>query len=334
MTQQVRGCAAACATVMAMLFAAPLARADEVVELSWSAPVGCPSRASVLKEVARLVVSAPSEPLYVQATVESAASDSWSVELTMSGAVEGKRSLGAESCNAVAQAAAMIIALAVDPDSGAGQPEEEAVEAPPDTSSEDAPLGSESQDGEAEGSDSAPPQIGDQLHGILHAGVVLEGALLPKFGWGFELGGGVQWRWLRADLSFGLVPQVSASLPERAAVGGQFLLGWVGIRGCAGHDFSAIGLHACATFRPGILRGTGTGTLEDSTGAAFVPALSGGALLRFPGTSRAGLELGAGATVPLRQPVFAVESEPSSIQEALHQPSFGASFQLAFYYRL
>lgn len=326
MIQLTRGWAAACAVAIAILFAAPSAHADDVVELSWSAPEGCASRTSVLSDVAGLVASPPSEPLYVQATVRRTASQSWSVTLTMTGAVEGKRSLEAGSCSAVAQAAAMIIALAVDPNAGAGAALEE--------SASDSTDGGPDESSSESGAELSGAQPGQQIHALFHAGVVLEGALLPDFGWGVELGGGVRWRWLRADLSLGLVPQVSTSLPEAPDVGGQFLLGWVGIRGCAGHDFPVIGIHACAAFRPSLLRGKGTGASENSAGTAFVPALSGGALLRFPGTSRFGLELGAGVTVPLRQPDFVVKSSADLSEELLFEPELGASFQWSFYYRL
>ncbi len=89
------------------------------VALEWVAPEGCPDAAHVEREVERLLagMSASGGP-YLQARAEVRQNESglWHVELRTTGRQgAGLRTVTAESCRALADATALILALAIDP---------------------------------------------------------------------------------------------------------------------------------------------------------------------------------------------------------------------------
>jgi hypothetical protein len=105
--------------------------AAERLWLTWSATEGCPSQEELLGEVGKLLGDranreASKEPIPVKATVSREAGGSFVVRLETPG--EGgtqARELRGATCKAVADAAALILALMIDPDA-AMTPEEEA----------------------------------------------------------------------------------------------------------------------------------------------------------------------------------------------------------------
>ena len=101
------------AAALALVAGAP-ATAGERLALRWTAPEGCPDAASVERAVSRLVGESAQadQPLEVVATV-SAQGDEWEVVLELAGT--SRRVLRGRTCAAVADAAALIIALIIDP---------------------------------------------------------------------------------------------------------------------------------------------------------------------------------------------------------------------------
>lgn len=98
------------------LLAAGAARADEPVLLTWNAPAGCPSGAAVRGQVERILGGATNHRVVARADVTEAAPADWSVHLvTDVDGARGERTLDANSCASLANATALIVALAVDP---------------------------------------------------------------------------------------------------------------------------------------------------------------------------------------------------------------------------
>jgi len=92
--------------------------AAALVVLEWAAPEGCPDGAYVEREVHRLLGDASAGSPYMQARaqVRQEKSGRWHIELrTMGRQGPGVRTVTAESCPALADAAALILALAIDP---------------------------------------------------------------------------------------------------------------------------------------------------------------------------------------------------------------------------
>src|SRR5262245_300757 len=88
------------------------ARADSPLVLVWQAPDECPSGPGVTRAVERLITKPPA--LALPATVVVRKRDErFTAEIRTSG---GSRHLEGESCRAVGEAVAMVLALAIDPD--------------------------------------------------------------------------------------------------------------------------------------------------------------------------------------------------------------------------
>ena len=124
--------------VVATLAAAAAASAQGTpsnVDVAWSAPLECPSRAAVLGEVraileggAKTGPQSPPPPASTPHPVDARAvvtrtGQGWHVELAIrSDQGSGERSLDADSCAELASAVALIVALAVDPTRRAAPP--------------------------------------------------------------------------------------------------------------------------------------------------------------------------------------------------------------------
>lgn len=87
------------------------------VDLAWSAPAQCPSRAAVLGEIQSILEGGAASAHAVQATAAvERDGPRWRVSLSIrSDQGAGVRALDADSCAALASAVALIVALAVDP---------------------------------------------------------------------------------------------------------------------------------------------------------------------------------------------------------------------------
>lgn len=132
------------ATLAGVAFSSSPSAAQEhaapAVTLAWEAPSECPSGQSVEREIVRLLGARPEHPgegLTVEARVTTAASGRLLLTLTTRGPYgEARRELEAESCAALAETAALVIAMAIDPEAVARVQEEgpAALEAPADSS--------------------------------------------------------------------------------------------------------------------------------------------------------------------------------------------------------
>jgi hypothetical protein len=103
--------------VLAAAFVArPLSAVPRGLELRWSAPAGCPDEQQVLATVDQLIGSRESlDPLRAEAAVEER---DGRFHLTLSWRTEGARDVrrvDGDTCLELAQAAALIVALAADP---------------------------------------------------------------------------------------------------------------------------------------------------------------------------------------------------------------------------
>jgi hypothetical protein len=111
-------------TSIAPLATAQLATAQEAaptplpLDLTWEAPAGCPDSAFVIRRVEQILRGHPAEPVTVvaRARVSGPTDGRFHLSLTIHTAgVEETRSIDAASCSALAEASAVVVALAIDP---------------------------------------------------------------------------------------------------------------------------------------------------------------------------------------------------------------------------
>lgn len=278
-----------------------VALADDAssVDVVWDAPAGCPSAAAVRDEIDGLLGGAATvrarASLRVHATVTRA--ERWTVTIeTVSGAGSGHRSIEASSCDGLASASALIVALMIDPDAVAAhakntaETKAEVRPAPPPAPAPVVPS----------------PASPRSTLGLVAAGGAAHLGVLPAADAGFELGLGLVRAGWRGELRLAYFPRRVRSEPVADVPGayGRFGFSAATVDGCRLAKWQRVELGGCALLEAGILAGEGFGASEPSTqltpwlglGAGGVLVVEATAWLRFP--------LHVEGVVPLWRPNF------------------------------
>lgn len=301
------------------------------LELEWSAPSPCPPASFVVQHVEQLVRGdlQASPKVAADARVERAPGGRWRLELTLrTGGVEQIRALEGSSCVAIAEACAVVIALAIDA-SAEGRTPPEASGAPPEP-----PEASEAE---------APAETLEQPQPLSPSGVSSRGPLASPpastssstVAFAFGLG---------AALSSGPLPKLGAGLFGSAAVRVQRLrVGVVGVAwwrqsprfsetGGASFDLFEAGASAAYLFPfgriavgPGMdvevaymrVRGFGIRAPRASRDLWLTPGVGGRLEARL--TPRLGLFARADALLPIAASRYVLATSSQGVK--LHEPS-------------
>lgn len=287
------------------------------VELRWSAPEGCPDRAELERQVAALLAghAAPAgAPPRVSFTVERAG-DGWQLLGEIAGEASGERRLGAASCSELVEAAALITAIAVDPDFVPGAA---VVPTPPPAPPiVETPAPPEPAPPVVEPVDEPPPATAPPrrrrpaaLIGV-SAGLGLGALPAPAGLLRLALGLGGR-AWSAAVVQDFWLPRegVVAGSPE---VGGRFWLWSAGVRGCGIPRAGRFAFPLCATIAAGVMTGEGTGavTVARRQISPWV-AVNAGPGLHVTLTRRIGLLVAAELLVVLARPNFEIRGRGSA----------------------
>ena len=287
--------AAACAgaiAAMAMWSARALAAepAASRLRLEWHAPAGCPDREQAHAAIAAaLGKSRPARetPAVVRVQIAQRADGRWNVDIWMYGAGgSGERSFIGASCTHVAEAAALIVAMALDPTAAAARGESDAAAAREGASTET----------------SAGLSAGLRLSA--------DAGSLPEPSAGAALVLGLELARLHAQL------EAAAWLPQEARIGpdgelgGRFGLFTAALRGC--FDvllFAGDALRAgpCLGFEAGLVTGRGVDISEPGTDRDLWAAALGGVSLLHVGSSPVQLGLLVELGVPLHRPIWEID---------------------------
>jgi hypothetical protein len=340
------------ALVVAATLASFPARAAPV-QLEWSAPGACPQAAHVHAEVERLVGGwekvARERGIEAEAQVALTSPRRWRLVLRVRGAeAEGTRVLEGESCEALADAAALVLALALSPEAVeeqaalAGASSGAEAVAGPRTSGPEEPGGAltapqPSEKGRThdvaameEPEDGASPGLGPveapahatptgetRTSARLGLEIVGDAGTLPRPALGAAVVGGVAWRRLRVVGSVMALGPRRGTLEAPEGAGGRFLLVAAAVRVCGVLLDRRRGyLGPCTALELGTLRGEGEGVSDPGRGRALWAAVAGGvqAGMRLMGPWF--LTLRVEALVPLARPTFLLEGIG-----AVHRPS-------------
>jgi hypothetical protein len=252
-------------------------RGAERLELDWVAPAGCPARAELERAVRERLSSgneagAPGPALRASGSV-TASDRGYRLELETE---HGRRSLAAGSCREAASAAALILALLIDP-------EAETAPAPP-------PV--------------PPPR---SLWLSLRAEVSADWAILPELAFGPGLAAGVRWRATSFELTGTWLPPRDAYRSERDSAVANLSLLTAALGAC--HALTrAPELSPCLRIEHGRLIAEPRGLPNARSHGAAWTALWAGARLgvRLASWLWANLELAVG--LPLLGATFTVNS--------------------------
>lgn len=107
--------------------ASPSQADDSVLRLTWDAPPGCPDLANQRDEIRRRIGASgrtPSTPVIAHGAIRAAPSGGYELLLRTSvDGTQGERLLAGNDCHQLAEAAALVLALLINPDGASSEPE-------------------------------------------------------------------------------------------------------------------------------------------------------------------------------------------------------------------
>lgn len=330
----------------------PPPKAAAPITLVWTAPGECPTTAEVSARVEKLLGGPPAAAdrrLEAIATVEPLPRGyRLEISLTADGATSGRILQGAR-CDSVADAAALVIALAFDPEAVAAQEAKQGVSETPDAPADSAPVPS------AAPSDAPPPPPPPAAPAIVRIPVPIpppprppppadSGVTEITYGFFAQLVGdagslssvvpGV-----RAGLSLGIgpyriepafiaFPSAKSALPDRPTAGAEMRLLMGSLDACrrlwpwsARSDLGLSAAHACLGFEVGEMHGAGFGVTVPRSGGTVWAAPHAGLRAELSLARNVALTVDLGVAIPLNRSSFvltltegrAVVHEPSAV---------------------
>ncbi|HVU51107.1 MAG TPA: hypothetical protein VHL80_10500, partial [Polyangia bacterium] len=285
----------------ALALAGPARAAEPELTLAWQAPAGCPSPADVEAQFARLIGGPSRLPsgkhIDASAAVRSSAPDRWALDLstTLDGA-PGRRALAGDSCAAVSSAAALILALMIDPAAA-----ERALLAPPGAAPERAPPSP----APAAVVVAAPSPEPRALHAYARAFGGALVSLLPAPAPAAGVALGARRGRLAAELSFVATDErrVTSTGASQNPASGDFRVLVGGARGCGTLGGRAVVWQLCAGGELEWLTGRGL-VRPGMTETALMGAGTAGVLVTAPLGRRFGLTLDVDGALRPYHPAF------------------------------
>lgn len=287
--------------------------AEAPVGLEWRAPPECPSVADVRARAQRLAVAAP-DALVGRAVVEARPEGGYAMSLTLG---RGTEQHSAARCEALADLAALVIAVAADPVGVAVTvaPVLDALPVPQvgpstPTSGTPAPVapGESGAPGESFASPVPQPESPrrrDPWTGALATHGVVGLAQLPGLDAGIDLAGSLERR------RFALQVRATWLAPRITAIPGQgrdaqLTSANASVLACSRWSWDRLALLGCAGVELGAVVGRPLAVDVSDTKASLWVALVGAAGLRGWVHPRLALEVGADLVFGLRRPRFAL----------------------------
>ncbi|WP_437517995.1 hypothetical protein [Sorangium sp. So ce1099] len=317
------------------------------VDLRWQAPDGCPAGDEVRNEIVRLLgASEQRQPIEVDIAVAREGDARLRLALRIRRPAPGERVLHGDDCASMSRAAALIVAMSIDPDAvarnAAAQPQEAdaavartprppppAAGSPPATDRPPAagrpPPADRPPAADRPPTADRPPAAERDVDGALWVSAHVEQALVPALGVGLAAGGAIRSGWFRADAAAGVVPSSSARIAGQAA-GAEFRLWFLEVDTCArALRHPVVRVYLCALGRQHWLMATGRQVDEPFHRAAPIFAIGLGTLLEADIAAPLRLEGALHAVAPLQRPRFIVENLEGTVYRP---PAAGVSARL------
>lgn len=290
-------------TAAFLVFCPKSARAEGDLDFAWSAPANCPDRAAILREIEGIlhgpIQLGEGERLVVRANVRPPpVSDPWHVDIeTDDGERKAERSVDAATCEDIAAATALFVAVLIDARAASAISEEAAEpeqrEAPPPSKAIDADV------------NRSPERTTSPFSPAAGITLGVAGGYLPHWSPGVGLYALVGWKSLRAKLGGQALLPARRTIDDAGAQGADFQLYSSNVDLCLEWPLASFALGPCAgadlAYMTG--KGFGPGVASKNGGAAFAGLALGGTL-RWMGPGRFSLPLQLEAIAPLTRPLF------------------------------
>lgn len=299
---------------------APASSTEQPIDLQWSAPSGCPTTAEVL---ARVEAGPEAHPVHAEGSVTENGVG-WSLTLRIEGyGGADVRTLEGESCEALADAAALLIQVATGPEPEDGQeltpessepePQPELAAAPEVTISA-RPEPADNQPASVSDPAEPAPSAAQGLPLGVHAraaGIVQLGALLPgTVAGGAAVAAGVNIPWFRAEVRGTYLAPREQREADNPSVGIR-VDGWgLGGSGCGVWDGGRVFVPACLGAQLGRTRARAFGLEQPGVGRGLWAHVVADLALGVRVSPRVAITAAAEAAVSLRRPSFRVRGFP------------------------
>jgi hypothetical protein len=268
------------------------------VHLEWVAPAECPSREEEAGAIARTIGTSKLEGAVDARVVVTQVGGEFHAEVSISASgATSTRSLEGESCRAVADAAALIVALAANPDAAPTMP----AATPP------APVPAPGEPAATKPAETPGPLEAVRPY-FVEGSFLLDSASLPSTTYGGELA--VGWSPAHFDFEIGgaFLGEASARLAATPSQGANLWLAQIGARACYGFLDAVFDVGPClgGGVEWVVARGFGGAPdePEDATAQAGFGSLGGRATLRI--SNRFTLRVVGEAVVPFVRPTFVI----------------------------
>jgi hypothetical protein len=299
---------------------------EEAVELKWEAPARCPSHADAQLRLERALAERGASPadrasVDVQVTEKGSGRYELSMQVRLGDRI-GRRTIEGEDCEALADVAALVVAIALDPGGDATfetletqETEEAPVVVPqPDASAREdeaqAAVSPPAASADASIEPAAPPRppvaARPRPSFFAQAGAGVGVGMLPSAGPSIALAFGPRGRHWMATLGGTFWFRREGRVPEHPEVGGELRLWSIDARGCGIPAIGIVAFPLCGGLGVGMLHGRGIGELQPrSARSAWVAIRVGPGLEVWP-VRRFGLWVRAEGAFVVARPTFEV----------------------------
>ncbi len=260
---------------------------ERAFTLTWSAPAECPDSATVARYVEEDVGEIAYGPTAVRAsgtvTPSTAARYSVVLELDTGGKQTSERALEGSSCQAVSQAAALLVALAI-----------RAQATPIAKSVAPTPV-------------PAPPTPSAHERPFLASQVIADLGSLPGPTVGLGVSGGATFSGIRVEPRVAYFAPRTGSVAEHSTLGARFTLGSAGARVCAPFPRSELWLLPCLGGGVDWVRARGFGARLPRDASAWAALLTAAALAGWDISPIISARLELEGVLPTARPEFEVD---------------------------
>jgi len=279
------------------------ADAPGALDFSWTAPLGCPSRDELRGQIARLLGGGIRVPeggdIRARAVVEHGQTWSLEIETELAGR-PGRRSIEAGSCQDLADATSLIVALMIDPDAVNAHAMRPLPAVPP---ADSRPIPAK------------PRRSVEYLVGV-HA-AASEGTL-PSFDVGVGGGIGLAGRRWRVELrgTYGLRRDQTAEASAPPGASGQFNLAAAALAACFNFRWGGVAFGPCADAELGLVSAKGVNVSESFSTHTLWSSLGAGVYAAIPLAPHLSLPLHLDILAPLRRTEYMVKDVPGRVFQA------------------
>ncbi len=295
------------------------------IELHWRAPSECPDEASVRARTEALLMEPQAHAVADAEVVRTG--DGFALTLALVGHAEATQQHHARDCDALADVAALVVAVAADPtlavrsaaaDEAAAAPEPAPAPTPtppdpPPPSASESIVDPLAVVAIATDDDVGPrPPPGPAVGGLLGLHGVVGRAELPGVDVGVGIVAAIAWRRLRAELGGRYLAVRRRPITGVAGVHASVASWNTTVAGCADFVAARVRIGPCLGLELGVVSAIADDAPVPLRSRALWLAGFGRLALRWPADERVQIDAGLEGVVALRRPSFALRERPAA----------------------